>query len=529
MAYREVTMLETQEILRQWWAGEPLKRIAAALGLDPKTVRRYVRAAKAQGLSPGCGDRPPGEDAVVHVLAALRAAPIRARGEAWLRCEQHREHIEKLLGQGLRLSKLRKLLRRDGIDVPYGTLYRFAVHELGFGRTAATVLLADGKPGHECQIDTGWVGFLAPDPTGKRRRFRAWIFTPAFSRLRFVWPCFRETTESAIEACEAAWSFYGGVFHVLIPDNPKALVDRADPLHPRINPLFLEYAQARGFVIDTARVRHPRDKARTERSVRHVRDDCFAGETLHDLRQARDHAERWCRDEDGLRRHSRTQRLPRELFDAEEKAHLLPAPDAPYDLPIWANPKIARDHHAQVALALYSLPTRFIGKTLHARADSQLVRFYDRGVLVKTHPRQPRGGRSTDPSDFPPHKTAYAQRDIAFLQSEADGHGEAIGRFAQILLDVPLPWTRMRRVYALLALVKRYGAERVEDTCVVALAAQMDDVRRLRRMLEQAATSADSSTDPRPAAALPARHLRPVTHFAIRRSADEPTRSGDPS
>jgi hypothetical protein len=31
----------------------------------------------------------------------------------------------------------------------------------------------------------------------------------------------------------------------------------ADPVNPRFNDTFLEYAQSRGFVLDPARVRHP--------------------------------------------------------------------------------------------------------------------------------------------------------------------------------------------------------------------------------------------------------------------------------
>jgi len=108
---------------------------------------------------------------------------------------------------------------------------------------------------------------LAPDERGRRQRFRAWIFTAVLSRYRFVYPVFRETTETAIEACEAAWAFFQGVFRVLIPDNTKAIVQRADPLEPRLTAAFLEYAQARGFVIDPTRVRRARDKARIERAV----------------------------------------------------------------------------------------------------------------------------------------------------------------------------------------------------------------------------------------------------------------------
>ena len=45
--YREVTMVELIEVLRLWHEGLPKKRIAARLGLDPKTVRRYLAAAYA--------------------------------------------------------------------------------------------------------------------------------------------------------------------------------------------------------------------------------------------------------------------------------------------------------------------------------------------------------------------------------------------------------------------------------------------------------------------------------------------------
>jgi hypothetical protein len=103
-----------------------------------------------------------------------------------------------------------------------------------------------------------------------------------------------------------------------------------------------------------------------------------------------------------------------------------------------------------VAKALYSLPTCFVGKRLRARADRSTVRFYEGATLVKTHARQVPGGKSIDPSDYPEHKTAYALRDLAFLEQQASKHGESIGRFAHALLDTPLLWTRMRSVYALL-------------------------------------------------------------------------------
>ncbi len=524
MAYREVTLLEVKEVLRLWLIGVKKKRIAGQLGYDIKTVRRYVAAAQAQGLVREHGPDGLKDEFVAAVMAEVRPVAGRSHGDGWACCEQHKVLIKQLLDQDLRLTKVRKLLRRQNIQVSYATLRRFAVAELGFGRGAPTVAVADCGPGEELQCDTGWMTYLEPDLCGKRRRFRAWIFTSVVSRHRFVYPVFQETTHRAIEACEVAWQFFEGVFHALIVDNTKAIVALSDPLSPKIVRGFLEYAQLRGFVVDTTRTQSPRDKARVERAVRPVRDDCFAGEKLRSIEEARELARRWCMTEYGMRRHRRTQRLPLEHFEAEERPALLPAPTEPYGIPTWSDPKVGRDHYAQVAKALYSLPTKLVGKKLEARADHFTVRFYLGATLVKTHPRAAPGQRSTDATDFPPEKTAYALRDVAFLARQARAHGEAVGQYASALLEGKLPWTRMRQVYALLGLVRRYGSVRLEAACRIALDADMVDVHRLRRLLEVAATTAE----PNAAKVVSiARYLRPATQYRLPLSPQPGTTEGE--
>jgi transposase len=516
MAYREVTMLEVKEVLRQWLGGDRKKAIARRVGVARNTVRAYIKAAEDCGLKQGGGVGTLTEERLAQVLVALRAAPEHPRGEAWAQCETQRDFVAERLKQGLRLTKIRKLLLRRGVKVPYPTLHRFAVAELDFGRSAPTIPVADCAPGEELQVDTGWMGYLEPDEQGRRRRYRAWIFTSVCTRHRFVYPSFHETTAEAIEACEAAWAFFGGIFRVLIPDNTKAIVQRPDPLNPLINRTFLEYAQARDFSIDPTRIRSPKDKGRVERAVQPTRDDCFAGEQLKSLDEARMHGRHWCLNDYGRRRHTRTQRLPLEHFESEEKTRLGPAPTAPYEVPLWCEPKVAPDQHAQVAKALYSLPRAYRGHKLEARADRTTVRFYDGWELVKTHPRQPPGGRSTDPADFPPEQAAYALRDVAFLERQAQQHGASVGRFAHALLEGPLPWTRMRRAYALLGLCRRYGSTRVDETCALALAADMLDVRRLARMLQLARPPQQPGPAPDEARVIPlCRYLRPPQQYAL--------------
>jgi transposase len=85
-----------------------------------------------------------------------------------------------------------------------------------------------------------------------------------------VWLSHRQTINDVIDGFEAAWVFFGGVFGTMIPDNLKAIVIEADPLAPRLNEAFVEYAQARGFHVDPIRVRAPTGQAtrRTQRAVR---------------------------------------------------------------------------------------------------------------------------------------------------------------------------------------------------------------------------------------------------------------------
>ena len=341
----------------------------------------------------------------------------------------------------------------------------------------------------------------------------------------FVWLTYSQTLVAVIAGCEAAWAFFQGVFKVLIPDNMKAIVDAANALDPRFNQAFIEYAQARGFVVDPARVRTPQDKPRVERVVPFVRNSFFAGETFIDLADAQRRAEDWCRERAGMRVHGTTQLRPAEHFRAVELPALTPAPTSLYDVPIYTTAKVHRDHHIEVAKALYSVPGNLIGTRVDVRADRTLVRVFSRGQLVKVHPRQIAGHRSTDPDDLPSDKTVYAMRDLDKLGRIAAEHGLAIGAYAAALLDVPLPWTRMRQVYALLGLVKKWGPDRVNAACERALDAEAVNVGLIGRMLERG-TENDGETTPIQQQVLPGtvvtpRFARDDSHFAVRAGREE--------
>jgi hypothetical protein len=299
-----------------------------------------------------------------------------------------------------------------------------------------------------------------------------------------------ETLTAVIAGCEAAWGFFGGVFRVLVPDNMKAVVTNADAVNPQLSKGWLDYAQHVGFGTDPARVRSPQDKPRVERAVQYVRGNFWAGESFLDLADAQARAVAWCRDRAGMRVHGSTARRPVEMFTDLEAGCLLPVPE-PYDQPVFTRVKVHRGYHVEVARALYSVPEHLLGAYLDARADRQLVRFYATGPggggkLVKTHPRQPPGGRSTDRADLSADKAGYAMRDLSRLVAACAAHGPNVGIYAERLLDDPLPWTRMRSVYRLLGLIRRYGPGPVNAACGRSLDLDVVAVSKIAAMLVSA-------------------------------------------
>lgn len=251
---------------------------------------------------------------------------------------------------------------------------------------------------------------------------------------------------------------------------------------------FLEYSQARGFLIDPARVRHPKDKPHTERSMQYIRERFWKGGAFLDLADCRTQARRWCVEVAGQRVHGTTRHLPLAVFADEEQQTLLPYAGEPYDVPLWGQVTVHPDHHVAFQYALYSAPSRTCppGTRLEIRADRALVRLYRRGELVKVHPRQAKGSRVTDPDDYPPERTTYALRAPDRVVRQATLLGEYVGLFAEQLLTGRYPWSRLRQGQKLLRLGERYSATRLNVACEQVLAVELLDVSRVERMLRLA-------------------------------------------
>ena len=144
--------------------------------------------------------------------------------------------------------------------------------------------------------------------------------------------------------------------------------------------------------------------------------------------------------------------------------------------------------------------------------NDKLVRIYHQGQLIKTHVRQPRGGRSTDPDDYPAELSAYTTRTPDRIKRSAAQLGPAAAEFADRLFDDKAPWSRIRQGHKLLRLRERYTAARLDAACRRALAVDLIDVNRVERILVQALEAEAMPQLPLPLP--PGRFARPGSVFA---------------
>ena len=488
MPFLEVAMVQVREVIRRWQAGENKMAIGRASGVSARTVGRYIEAAASFGLTQD--GEPPGEDVLAQLLRRNHPGPLPTRETpAAARLAGREEQLARWLQEErLQLTRVHELLIREGVTVSYTSLRRY-VREAGLWKPApATLRMADWPPGEVAEMDFGRLGSIIDAESGKKQTVWALLIVLPYSRHCFAWPLLQQTLAESIAGLEAAWQFFGGVPKRLILDNFSAAIAGPDALEPRPTRGFIEYSQERGFLCDPARVRRPKDKPHVERGIQYLRERFFKGGSFRSLDDCREQAERWCSEVAGLRVHGTTRQLPREVFETDERQKLQPYDGVLYDVPEWKEVTVHPDHHVSFGQALYSVPatTCTPGTKLEVRGDRALVKLYKKGELMKVHPRQQRGGRATDPNDYPVEKTAYALRAPDRIVRRASELGPNVGAFAQKLFEGPLPWAKLRAGQKLVSLGERYGGERLDAACQRSLAYDLVDVRRVQRILLQA-------------------------------------------
>lgn len=487
MAYRELGVTTIVEVLRRWLRGQGRRGVARATGVDRKAVTRYIEAAVKCGLQPGEPEASLTPEVLGAVTQLVQVGAKVQTGSGFATCVEHRDRLLAWHADGAAGPKLVELLQRHTAKtVALRTLQRFMHAELAKGKGAdRTCHVADCSPGQELQVDYEQLGLVEDAQTQTRRILHAFVCTAVYSRHTFVYPCWQETTETTIQALEAAWEFFGGVFAGIIPDNLKAVVVKPDPVNPVFNEVFLEYSQSRGFLIGPARIRKPKDKGRVENTNKYTQSSFFAGEELSHIEQWRQAAVTWCLDKAGLRTHGTTGKQPLVQFEQEERPALLPKPTTPWDMPRWTTAKVGRDGRIRVENAWYVVTKDLSpGDEVTVRVDRTTVRVLHKHkpvhVFGRVEARQT-GGLQPSATSL---QDSIASRSREQLEAQATEQGTQVGEVARRLLGRGLWFSQVRKVLHLLKLCDKYGKQAVQAACAKLLAVDDDDPVRVERVVK---------------------------------------------
>jgi transposase len=495
LARRQFEVIDVVEVLQHWHAGRPKSVVASSLGLDPKTVRKYVARAEEAGLDPGGPPLSRAEWAELVRGWFPELVDARVRSLTFPVIEPYRDRIKKMLETNTVATVHQRLRDEDGLEVGITSFRRYVASEfpgqVDPGRV--TVLRPDVPAGEEAQIDYGYLGTWM-DPAAQRAR-RVWAFVMVLvcSRHMFVRPVLSMDARSWVAAHLAAFAFFGGVPRRLVPDNLANAVNRADIYDPKFNRAYAELCEHYGCLVDPARAAKPKDKPRVERPMPYVRDSMWRGRDWTGEADMQAGALRWCLDVAGQRHHrSLDGASPLSVFEAVEAEALLTLPAAVFELASWSTPTVGPDCHIRVGKALYSVPWHHIGRVVDARASDHTVEVFVDGAVVKTWARIERG-KQTDWADYPPEKVAFFMRTPSWCRRRAAELGPSVTAVIEALFEINA-LHRLRSAQGVIRLADKYSPERLDRACAKALAVGDPEYRTVRGILA-AGTEAEVPTE----------------------------------
>ena len=303
---------------------------------------------------------------------------------------------------------------------------------------------------------------------GGDEAFRAHIFVSAMgaSGLGYAEATRSETLPDWLGAHVRALSFYGASPAIIVPDNPKVGVTKADRYEPELQRSYEELASHYGAVVIPARPYRPKDKSKAELTVQIVerwilaklRYQRFFG--LEELNAAIRPLLTELNDRP-------FQKLPgsrRSVYEALDRPAMRALPRTAYEYAEWKTARVAFDYHVDIERHYYSVPHALVGYEVWARYSATTVELFYRGQRVASHVRSfQRGAHTTLPEHMPKSHRAHAEwtpkRLIDWGMSIGPGTGAVV---EHLLVTQPHPEQGYRACLGLLALARAFGEPRLE-------------------------------------------------------------------
>ena len=472
MAGKIKPMSQVKQILLMHQQGRKIKQIARDLLISKNTVKTYLEKYLSLKYS---------LDELLKMEDPLLEAKFHAGNPSYK--DNSRYETFKL-----KLDYFAKELKKTGVtrqllweeyrqEEPDGYGYTQFCHHLTqqlIARKPSMVL--PHYPGEKLYVDfAGKQMSYVNKQTGEVIKCPVFVACLPYSDYAFAIAVRSQGIEEFIFALRSCLEFLGGVPQVIVPDNLKSAVVKANNYEPDINRALEDFCNHYGATAIPTRVSAPKDKALVENQVKVVYTRVYAKlrntmffsldelnggimEKVRNHNQTRMQQKPYCREE---------------KFLSDEKNLLFALPNEPFEIKYYREYKVMKNNHIYLAQDkhYYSVPYKWIGQPAKVIYTRSLVRIYVKGENVACHQRNRTPGQYTTVTQhLCSHHQHYLQRSPDYYKEKARETSDTLYKLIDTLFKGGRPPEQnYRSCDGLFSLYRKTDVEIFNRACEIAL------------------------------------------------------------
>jgi transposase len=483
MPKKRLSMRKIREVLRlKYEYGCSNREIGQSCGIGSSTVGDYLQRARMAGMN-----WPLPEELDDAVLEQQLFPPSRPRNSQRFVPDFQEVHRELQARRGVTLNLLWQEYKERHPD---GYQYSWFCHSYReWANRLDVVMRHEHRAGEKMFVDYAGETVDVVDPaTGAINKAQIFVSVLGAGSYTYAEATASQGLEDWINSHVRAFSFYGGVPEIVVPDNLKSGVSKACRYEPDINPTYNDLAHHYQIVILPARVRKPRDKAKAESGVLLVERWILArlrNHTFFSLAELNREIRRLLAELNN----KPFQKLPgcrKSRFEELDKPVLKPLPSQPYQLAHWKKATVHIDYHVEVDGHYYSVPYTLVKKKLDVRYTQNSVECFYRNRRVASHLRDNRCGYHTTVNEHMPekHRKYLEWTPERFKRWAAKIGPQTLTLTETLLVKRGHPQQAYRSLLGILRLGKAYGDQRLEAACERALQIDALSYRSIESILK---------------------------------------------
>ena len=397
-------MDQIKELLRTYQACGSFKQTGRILNMSKNTVKKYIRRLEQDQISLETALQMEESELQKVVLKPLPAN------------EQNRlSHLESQLDYWLselrRVGVTRQLLWEEyRQQTPSGYGYsQFCEYLRRAARRKDVTLQIQHVPGEVMQLDfagksLSWIDLQ----TGEVMKCEVLIAVFPHSQYTFAIALPSQQIADFIYGINEAFLFFGGLSQVILSDNLKSYVSKAD----RYDPTFTQLCEQLGahFQVDlqATRAGKPKDKGSVENAVRIAYQRIYAplrNENFFSLEEL-NAAIRTQLDVHNKKAYQKKEGSRYDVFHQYELPQMRPLPSELFELKKIVKAKVQRNYHIMLGEEknFYSVPHQYVGRNAQVVYTARTVSVFIDNQRIAIHKRLLRRGYNyqTKPEHMPP-------------------------------------------------------------------------------------------------------------------------------